>query len=41
MKKMFNKVDAWFSGLAFKWQVAIAMGCMFTLMAIIISFAGA
>lgn len=38
--KTFNRIEAWFSNLAFKWQVAIAMASMFTLMAVIISFAG-
>lgn len=38
--KTFNKIEDWFSNLAFKWQVAIAMGCMFTLMVGIIAVAG-
>ena len=38
--KWMNKIEVWFSGLAFKWQVAIAMGSLFLVMVGIIAVAG-
>ena len=38
--KILSKIDAWFSGLDFKWQVAIAMAALFLVMAAIIAVAG-
>tara|TARA_B100000963_G_C22324516_1_gene535796 strand:- start:493 stop:678 length:186 start_codon:yes stop_codon:yes gene_type:complete len=37
--KWINKVEVWFSGLAFKWQIAIAMAVMFLVMVGIIAVA--
>jgi len=39
MMKILHKLDAWFSGLAFKWQAGIAMASMFLVMVIIIAIA--
>tara|TARA_B100000700_G_C14442771_1_gene577869 strand:+ start:177 stop:296 length:120 start_codon:yes stop_codon:yes gene_type:complete len=38
--KWINKIEVWFSGLAFKWQIAIAMAVMFLVMVGIIAAAG-
>jgi len=38
--KWMNKIEVWFSGLAFKWQVGIAMASLFLVMAGIIAVAG-
>ncbi len=37
--KILSKIDAWFSALAFKWQVAIAMTSLFCVMVGIIAIA--
>tara|TARA_Y100001937_G_scaffold41526_1_gene58849 strand:- start:285 stop:404 length:120 start_codon:yes stop_codon:yes gene_type:complete len=37
--KWINKIEVWFSGLAFKWQIAIAMAVMFLVMVGIIAVA--
>lgn len=38
--KWINKIEVWFSGLEFKWQIAIAMAVMFLVMVGIIAAAG-
>ncbi len=38
--KILSKIDAWFSALALKWQVAIAMASLFCVMVGIIAVAG-
>jgi len=38
--KTFNKIEDWFSGLAFKWQAGIAMAALFLVMVGIIAVAG-
>jgi len=39
MMKILNKIDAWFSGLAFKWQVGIALASLFCVLVVIIAIA--
>ena len=40
MMRLLNKIDAWFSQLAFKWQAFIAMAAIFSVLALIMAAAG-
>ncbi len=38
--KILNKIDAWFSQLAFKWQAFTCMAALFLVLVIIVALAG-